>query len=330
MARTRIAVIGLGLAVTPHAKSLLDLQDRVEVVAAVAPSAARREAFAKRFPFPTTGDVDAVLGDKSIAAVLILTPPNTHFDLASRAADAGKHILLEKPLEITTERSASLVRTVRRAGVRLGCVLQMRFRPAGRRLIELVDTGALGRLVSASLGVRWWRPQGYYNEPGRGTFSRDGGGVLITQAIHSLDLLLRLTGKVEEVRSLWGTTPVHQMESEDIVAAGVRYASGAIGTIDATTAAYPGFPERLQLVGTAGTAAMTGSALELFFHDGKRETMEAAGGTGGGADPMAFAHDAHRELIADFLDAIEEDRDPTVTGEQVLDVHRLIDRLLAR
>ncbi|MBI1776957.1 MAG: Gfo/Idh/MocA family oxidoreductase [Proteobacteria bacterium] len=328
MPRTRIAVIGLGLAVTPHAKSLMDLADRVEVVAAVAPSAERRKGFALRFPFPTADDVDGVLADKSISAVMILTPPNTHLNLASRAARAGKHVLLEKPLEITTDRAATLVRTVRAAGVRLGCVLQMRFRPAGRRLIELVDQGALGHLVGASLSVRWWRPQSYYDEPGRGSMSRDGGGVLITQAIHALDLLLRLTGEVADVRSLQGKTAIHRMEGEDVVAAGVRYANGAIGSIDATTAAFPGFPERLELVGTKGTAAMTGGALEVYYQDGRRETIEAAGGTGGGADPMAFAHDAHRDLIADFLDAIEEKRDPTVTGEQLLEVHRLIDRLL--
>jgi UDP-N-acetyl-2-amino-2-deoxyglucuronate dehydrogenase len=147
MARRRLAIIGLGMAVTPHARSLLDLQGRVEVVAAYSPSEARRADFAARFPFPTAGSLDAVLADPSIDIVAILTPPNTHLDLVRRAAAAGKHIILEKPLEITTERADELVRTCRHAGIKLGVVLQHRFRPAALRLRRLLRSGALGALV---------------------------------------------------------------------------------------------------------------------------------------------------------------------------------------
>ena len=169
MARHRVAIIGLGMAVTPHAKSLVDLKDRVEVAAAFSPTEGRRRAFAERFPFPLADNLDAILDDPTIDAVLILTPPNTHLDLVRRAAAAGKHVLLEKPLEISTARGEELVRVCRDADRKLGIVLQHRFRPAAIRLRALIDAGDLGALISASAGIRLWRPQSYFDEPGRGT-----------------------------------------------------------------------------------------------------------------------------------------------------------------
>jgi UDP-N-acetyl-2-amino-2-deoxyglucuronate dehydrogenase len=313
--KKRLALIGLGMAVTPHARSLLDLRDRVEVVAAFSPSAQRRSDFAARFPFPTVDSVDRILGDKSIDAVAILTPPNTHLDLVRRAAAAGKHILLEKPLEITIERAVELVDTCRRAGVRLAVMLQHRFRPAAMKLAAHMSSGELGAMVGCSTSIRLWRPQSYYDVPGRGTRARDGGGVLLTQGIHTLDLMLSLAGPVDEVRALAATTRVHRMETEDLVCAAVRCANGALGTIDATTTAYPGFPERIEIVGTAATALLSGTELRVFHHDGRviEVTPDASAG-GTGADPMAFPHDYHRALIADFLDALEQNRAPAVSG----------------
>src|SRR2546423_3097595 len=150
MAKHRIAIIGLGMAVTPHAKSLIDLKHRVEVVRAFSPSEARRKSFGEKFPFPLADSLDAILADKSIDAVEILTPPNTHLDLVRECAEAGKHILLEKPLDITTERAAALVETARKAGVTLGVMLQHRFRPAARKLSEMLRAGQLGKIVNCS------------------------------------------------------------------------------------------------------------------------------------------------------------------------------------
>jgi predicted dehydrogenase len=143
MAKHRIAVIGLGMAVTPHAKSLVDLKDRVEVVHAFSPSEARRKSFGENFPFPLANSLDAILDDKSIDCVEILTPPNTHLDLVRQCASAGKHILLEKPLEVSTDRAVELVETARKAGVTLGVMLQHRFRPAALKLRAMMSAGAL-------------------------------------------------------------------------------------------------------------------------------------------------------------------------------------------
>ena len=329
MTRRRIALIGLGMAVTPHARSLIDLQERAEVAYAFSPTAARREAFASQFPFPLCDDLDAIIQDSSVDAAIVLTPANTHLDIVQRCAEVGKHVLLEKPVEITTERATQLVEICEQSGVTLGIVLQHRFRPASIRLAELLREGTLGEIVSCSTTIELWRPQSYYDEPGRGSFARDGGGVLISQGIHTLDLMLSLVGPVAEVCGYATTSPVHRMETEDLVMAALRYESGALGTVIATTAAYPGFPERIRIVGRYGTATLEGPSLEVAFHDGRTEKVHSqttAGGTG--ADPMAFPHDWHRGLIEDFLDALDQDRPPQVTGREALKAHHLIDALI--
>lgn len=329
MTKKRIALVGLGMAVTPHAKGLVDLADKVEVAYAYSPSEARRKAFGERFGFPLCDRLETILEDKTVDAALVLTPANTHLDIARRCAEAGKHVLLEKPIEITTTRAEELVAACRKAGVTLGIVLQHRFRPAGMRLAEMLRAGELGAIVGCSTVIRLWRPQGYYDEPGRGSFARDGGGVLISQGIHTLDLMLSLAGPIAEVSGYATTTPVHRMETEDMVCAAARFANGAFGTIDATTAAYPGFLERIDLVCEKGTASLAGTALLVQFQDGSKVEIEpdnSAGGTG--ADPMAFPHAYHRAVMADFIDAIATGRAPKVSGNEALRVHRLIDALI--
>jgi UDP-N-acetyl-2-amino-2-deoxyglucuronate dehydrogenase len=317
------------MAVTPHAKGLVDLADKVEVVHAYAPSEARRAAFAERFPFRTCDSLETILDDASVEAVAIFSPANTHSELTERCAAAGKHVLLEKPIDITTARAEAAVAACRKAGVKLGIVLQHRFKPAGERLASVVASGELGRLVGCSTSIRLWRPQSYYNEPGRGSFARDGGGVLLSQGIHTLDLMLSIAGPIAEVTGFATTTSVHRMETEDLVCAAARFANGAFGTIDATTAAYPGFLERIELIGENGTASLAGTELLVQFHDGRRIVIEPDGSAGGtGADPMAYPHDYHRAVMSDFIDAIQQGRDPRITGDEALKVHRLIDALI--
>jgi predicted dehydrogenase len=313
------------MAVTPHAKSLLDLKDRVQVAYAFSPSKERRSKFAERFAFPQCDRLETILDDRSVDAVLVLTPPNTHLDIVSRCAAAGKHVLLEKPLEISTARAEQMVQACGK--VKLGVVLQHRFRPAAEKLRERLPE--LGKLVSASAAIPNWRPQSYYDQPGRGTKARDGGGVLLTQGIHTLDLFLSYTGEAAEVKSFVGTTPVHRMETEDLAVAAVKFKSGALGVVHATTTAYPGFAERIELIGSKGTALLEGTSLQMKFHDGTSFEMKTESGGGGtGADPMAFPHDWHRGVLQDFLDSLEQKREPRISGAEALKVHRFIDRIL--
>jgi predicted dehydrogenase len=327
--RHRIGIVGLGMALKPHALSLKDLADRVEVAAAFAPSAARREEAAKAWGLPAVDSLDRIIADRSIDTVLILTPPWTHTDLVNQAAVAGKHVLLEKPVEANAARATAIVEACERAGVRLAIVFQHRFRPAALELAKLAHGGKLGKLLSASATIRWWRSPEYFAQPGRGTLARDGGGVLLTQAIHTLDLLLHLVGPVQEVMAYVDTSPLRAIDTEDIVAGSVRYANGATGVIDATTVTYPGYPERIEIAGTAGSAVLEVETLTVNYMNGERFRLDGAAAGGGGADPMAFSHEHHRRVLAEFLDSIDERREPSNSGRSALRVQRLIDALLA-
>lgn len=326
--RRGIGVIGLGMASLPHGKSLEALADRVDVRAVFSPSTVRRQAFAKRFSMPVVEQLEDVLDDSAIDIVVLLTPPNARFELVEALASRGKHILMEKPVERTTAAAAAIVDCCERAGVRLGIVFQHRFREASLALRAKLAAGDLGKVETVQLIVPWWRPQSYYDEPGRGSYARDGGGVLISQAIHSLDLMLSLAGPIDEVAAIAGTSGLHRMECEDFVGAGIRFQSGALGSIMATTAGYPGGTESLTIVGSQGTATLTGGELAFAFQDGRTEHVGETTGSGGGADPMAFPHDWHQRLIEDFLDALDENREPSANGREALAVHRLIDALM--
>jgi predicted dehydrogenase len=325
--KRKVAVVGLGMAAKPHVQSWRDLAARAEVAAWYSPSAERRARFTADHGWPATGDLDAILADTTITAVSVLTPPWTHLDLVKRCAAAGKHVLLEKPIEATLARSIATVEACERAGVRLGIVFQHRFRDGALRLYQILPR--LGRLLSCSASVRWWRAPEYFAQAGRGMKARDGGGVLLTQAIHTLDLFLSLTGPVAQVTAFHANSGLRKIDTEDVAGGAVRFANGALGVIDATTTAFPGHPERIELAGEHGSAVLETARLSAWFEDGTVIEEGAVGNGGGGADPMAYSHEPHCRLIADFLDALDEGRDPRASGRSALDVHRLIDAMLA-
>ena len=323
----RLAVIGLGMAARPHLDGLAELRGTVDLAGLYNRSHARAVETAARYGVAAFDSVEAITADPTIDGVVLLTPPNQRRDLVQRLASAGKHILAEKPIERTMAAAEDIVATCERHGVSLGIVFQYRFRDGAQRLARLVREGALGQIGLVQAAIPWWRDQPYYEVQGRGTYERDGGGVLISQAIHSLDLMLSLTGPAAEVQALCATTSLHRMESEDFAAAGVRFASGAVGSIAATTAAYPGSKESIALHGTLASATLTGGDLDIVWRDGRRERHDEAGGTGSGADPMAFPCDWHRDLIADFAAAIKDRRPPAIPGREALRVHALIDAM---
>jgi predicted dehydrogenase len=323
-----IAVIGVGNALQPHARGLVDLADRVRVVWAAASSEARLKDVADRYGFPTTTDVARAIADPAVDAVMVLTPANAHLPIADAAFAAGKHVLCEKPLEASIERGEQLIAAGRRANRRLGICLQLRFRPGSLRLREVLREGGLGEIQAATMMVPWWRPQSYYDEPGRGVKARDGGGVLVTQAIHNLDLFRWLVG-VERVEAAQvRTTALHRMETEDYASALVRLGNGAPGTIVATVAAWPGSPEWIHVIGSKGGARLEGGSLRIAFVDGREEVLADTSGSGSGANVMSFSHEAHRAVLSDFLDAIEQGREPAVPGEEALATQRVIESIL--
>lgn len=323
-----LGIVGAGMASEPHALALRDLAGDIEVRGVVTRSTQSRRAFCAAHGFPEAESLEALLGDAGVEAVLVLTPPDARTELVAAIAAAGKHVLMEKPVERTSAAAAEIVAACERAGVSLGIVLQHRFREASLKLRDLIAQGALGEIAAVGLSVPWWRPQDYYDVPGRGTLARDGGGVLLTQAIHSLDLMLSLAGPVAEVQAVAATTRLHEMETEDFVGAGLRFANGAPGALMATTALFPGGTETLTIAGTRATAVLAGNELRIDRPDGGSETFGAAAGSGGGADPMAMPHGWHRALIADFCEAVRTGRKPAVTGREALEVHHLVEALL--
>ncbi len=323
-----IAIIGLGNALAPHAKAVQDLADRVRVVHAVARSVDQRRHVAELYGFPTSDDTAAAIADPRVDALLVLTPTNAHLEIAEAAFAAGKHVLCEKPLETTLARAERLVASGRRADRRLAVMLQLRFRAASRRLKALLEANALGEIQAAMMTVPWWRPQSYYDAPGRGVKSRDGGGVLMIQAIHTLDLFRWCVGISAVEAAIVHTTSLHRMETEDYATALVRLGNGAPGSIVATVAAFPGGPEQIMVIGSKGTARMDGSNLRVSFLDGTEDVVQDGGGSGSGSGFMAFSHEPHKAVISDFLDAIEQGHDPAIPGEEALATQRVIDTII--
>jgi predicted dehydrogenase len=326
-----VGIIGLGMAVAPHVLALRDLfaAGRIRIVGGHAPSLARREAFAARWALPVFETMEGLLSAPGLDLVLILAPPGEHLPIAERVAAAGKHMIIEKPLERSVARAEDLVAVTDRAGLRASVCFQHRFRPGALECARRLRAGDLGAPLSASASIRWWRDAAYFAQPGRGTLARDGGGVLLTQAIHTMDLLLHLVGPVRDVVGFASGSGLRSIDTEDVAGAAIRFENGALGVIDATSVARPGFPERIEIAGTRASALLIGNRLEWYDGDDPPAILDPGEGTGGGADPMAFDHGPHRALIVEMLDAISENRAPSNTVASALHVQRLIERWLA-
>lgn len=323
----RLAVVGLGMATKPHLDALAELKGRVAVSGVFNRTRSKAVAVQEKFGFPVFDSLEAIAADAGTDGVIIATPPNQRSEIVAQMAAAGKHVLMEKPVERTLSAAKDIVALCEVNGITLGIVFQHRFRQAARRLKILVDSGELGDLALVRAEIPWWRDQAYYDVAGRGSLERDGGGVLISQAIHVLDLMLSLTGPALTVQALTATTRLHKMETEDFAAAGIRFENGAVGSVVATTATYPGEEERLVLDGTKATAVLKGGQLTVTWRNGRTESVGEASGTGGGADPMAFPCDWHRDLIEQFAVAISENGPAAVSGREALRVHALIDAI---
>lgn len=325
--RLGIGVIGVGMVAGIHARALAELRHRIDVSGVFARDEEALQRFAVGHGLQAATSLSALLDRPGLDAILLLTPPNARLDIIRAAAVRGKHVLSEKPLGRHSGEAREIVRLCEEAGITLGVVFQHRFRAASIALRRLVESGELGKVAIVQVTVPWWRPQSYYDEPGRGTYARDGGGVLISQAIHTLDLMLSVAGPVSEVSAVAGTSILHSMEAEDFVGAGLRFADGALGVLTTTTAGFPGGVESIVITFERGQARLEGGSLTVVGMDGSRREIGENVATGGGTDPMAFPHDWHRDLIADFATAVTEERQPAVTGRDALRVHELIDAL---
>ncbi len=329
----RAALVGAGMVARTHLAAIRDASDRVALTGVCARRPERAAALIEDFDAPDGAaprvyrDVAEIAADPDVDFAIVVTPPNARADLVRPLAEAGKDILLEKPVARDLAEARAVVAICADAGVKLGVVFQHRMRAASKAAAEFVASGRLGALGLVELSVPWWREQAYYDEPGRGTYARDGGGVLISQAIHTIDLALSLTGPVASVQAMTATTRFHAMEAEDYAVAGLRLANGAVGSLSASTASYPGAAEWIALHFEKASLRLEAGVLTVRWRDGSVETHGEEAGTGGGADPMAFTHAWHQGVLEDFVDALCAGRAPAVGGEEALASHALIDAI---
>jgi len=252
-----------------------------------------------------------------VDAVDICTLPGFRLPLVEACAAAGKPVQVQKPMATNTAAAARMIESARAAGITLGVVSQHRFDESAQFLKRAIGDGRLGRILQADAYIKWFRPDSYYAKPGKGTWVDEGGGALINQGIHSLDLLLWLVGRVQFVSAEWQLGAAHAIETEDIVNALFRYESGATGVIQASTAFRPGYPERIEIHGTTGTAVIAGDRLvswDLELDFGERPPIQTAGASGA-SDPLAISLTPFELQFRDFIDAVQRGRAPLVSDQ---------------
>ncbi len=321
-----IALIGLGMVAATHVLAIKSAA-KLHLGGVLGRDLAKTADFAARYATRAFASVQEIAQDPAIDFVILATPPNARRDIVQVLAAAGKPILMEKPIERDVQAATELVQICAQAGVPLALMLQHRAREASQALKRALDAGELGEICTVDLRVPWWRAQSYYDAPGRGTYGRDGGGVMISQAIHTLDLAIWLLGPVRSVQAMMRQTALHNLEAEDWAGALFDMQCGAVGTLLATTAAYPGGAETIAVQGTRAAALLGSGVLEISYLDGRRTRVGAEGATGGGADPMAFTHEWHQTVIEDFADALSSGGQPLATGESALEAQAVIDAM---
>jgi len=325
-----IGILGGGNISDTHARAAAAIPG-VTVAACYGSNRERTSQLASRHDAVVYDDLERFLSHKPMDIVAIGSPSGRHAEQGIAAARHGLHVLSEKPLDITTKRADELIEACKAARVKLGVFFQDRLRPAMVELKRLVDDGALGKLVMIAGRVRWYRPPEYYSSSKwRGTWALDGGGALMNQAIHTVDLVQWLYGPVSRV-SATVATRVHDIEVEDTAAAVLDFTSGAIGTIEASTSLFPGYPRRLELTGSEGTVIVEGDTIVQRDLRGTTAAGEAAPPVRleNVASPVVSDASAHQRVLEDFIAAIREDRTPATDGLEARRSVELVETIYA-
>ena len=311
----RLGILGAGNISETHARAASEV-DGVEVVAVHGGNRERAQRLASAYGATAFDELDQFL-DHPMDAVAIGSPSGLHAEQGLRAAEKGLHLLVEKPIDITPARADVLIAAAQRAGVKLGVFFQDRVQPDIVRLHEAVTGGRLGVPLLASARVKWYRPPEYYSQSRwRGTWALDGGGALMNQGIHTVDLLQWMFGPVARIAASTRTA-LHRIEVEDTVVALLEFESGAVATLEATTAAYPGYKRRVEFTGTEGTMILEHD--RLVSADLKQPSDDlvdavSADGNQSASSPVVSDARGHQRLIEDFVDAVRTGRDPTCNG----------------
>jgi len=323
MTELGFAIVGAGMVARYHAEAITRAAG-ARLVAVQRANSARAAETAAQFGVPCEQSYAALLARPDVDVVCICTPSGLHAEQTIAAARAGKHVLVEKPMALTLADADAAIWACQAAGVQLAVALQRRSEPQFRAVRGAIEAGALGKMVLGTVSIPYVRPQSYYDSAAwRGTWEQDGGGALMNQGIHLLDLLLWYMGDVVEIQARTATL-AHSIEVEDTAGATLRFANGALGSIAATTAAAPGFPHRIEMYGDTGGVQIEGEALirssvpglqallPAPLADGSREQVSA----GAGASPTGIGAEGHIRIVADLVEAINHNRPPMVPGAE--------------
>ncbi|QEL15952.1 Gfo/Idh/MocA family protein [Limnoglobus roseus] len=320
-------IVGCGMIARFHARALAEVPG-TRIAALVSRTKANGEtmlAELKHAPVPIVATVEEAVKLPGVDAVIITTPSGAHLEPAVTAAAAGKHVVVEKPLEITEERCDRITEACDKHGVKLCTIFPSRFADSSVALKDAVAANRFGRLTLGETTCKWWRSQAYYDDGGwKGTQALDGGGALMNQAIHSVDLLLWMMGDAASVVGFTATLAHERIEVEDTAVAAIRFKSGALGIIQATTSVHPGYPKTIAIHGDKGSAVIEQEdVLRWDFSpplpadaEVKERFAAKVGASGGAADPKAISHEGHRRQLADFVAAIRDNRPPAVDGRE--------------
>lgn len=317
-------IVGCGLIGSFHAKAIKSVRD-AKLVGCCSSSPDSADRFARAHRCIGYSSLKDMLADERVNIVAIAVPSGLHMEIAVAAAKAGKHVIVEKPLEVTLKKCDRIIRECEKSGVKLGTIFPSRFHDSSMKLKHAIDRGRFGRLTIGDAYVKWFRTQEYYDSGAwRGTWSLDGGGALMNQGIHCVDLLIWLMGPVDELTAYTAQLAHEGIEVEDTAVATLRFANGAIGVIEATTAAYPGFLKRIEIHGAEGSAVLEEEDITVwdFVKSAKEdkdilaEMGKLTSTKGGAGNPAAISHHGHAKQFADMLDAIRRNRSPAVDGHQ--------------
>ena len=313
-----VGLIGGGNISDTHARAVRAVAD-AQLTAIYGTNSEKVQRLSREHGGVAYADLESFLAHRPMDMVMVGSPSGLHAVHGIAAARNGLHVLVEKPIDITTERADALIAEAETAGVKLGVIFQDRCKPGIRRMKDLVDRGVLGNLILADARVKWYRPPEYYaNSRWRGTWSLDGGAALINQGVHTVDLVLWFFGNVSRVQAAM-TTKLHNIEAEDTLAALLEFESGALGVLQAATSIYPGYPRRIELTGSEGTMILEQDRLiEAQFRRGNSASIliEGLDANSSASSPVVSDHRAHQAVLEDFIRAIETDSLPACGGHE--------------
>lgn len=321
----RIGIIGTGAIAGMHARAYKNIGYSVRVCTNVTQDKGR--AFAAEHGAEFVDRFEDVCRHPEVDFVDVCTFPSFRLDVVRACAESRKPVQVQKPMATSLETARAMLDVADKAGIPLGVVSQHRFDRASLFLSSAIGGGRLGKLLQCDAYVKWWRSDQYYARPVKGSWAIEGGGALINQAIHQVDLLLWFAGPVRELSAMWQIGAAHAIESEDIVNAVMRYESGATGVMQAATALWPGYSERVEVHGTKGSAIITGDQLTTWdVKDDAGDPPPLSSGVASGAsDPMAISVESFERQFLDFGNAIRTGRKPLVSGEEGYRALALVD-----